>query len=306
MRPRPAPIIGRATNVIQIFCPGGVSHVDMLDYKPELQRRSGKPFDESGKIQFFASKPGDCQGSYWKFRQRGQSGLWVSNLFPKLAECVDDMAFVYSTVSKSAIHGPATFMMNSGFILPGFPAMGSWVTYGLGSETKDLPSFVVLPDSRGVPSGGPANWGAGFLPARRLVERGVRFVQLWCGADNVTPPRPNWDAHENILVNHGKHGPVLDAGAAALIADLKAHGLLDTTLVICCSEFGRHPAAQGKGRDHNPRAFTTRLAGGGIKGGVGYGESDELGFKVVVNPDFCYDIHVYGASPFTTTASIAA
>jgi hypothetical protein len=391
----------KAKAVIQIFCPGGLSHVDTWDYKPELAKRQGKPFDPDGKLQFFASKPGACQQSYWPFRQHGQCGRWMSDLFPKLAQRVDDMAFIHSMQSKSALHGPAMFMANSGFILPGFPSMGAWVTYGLGSASEDLPAFVVLPDPRGLPPGGVINWGAGFLPAihqgttlntdpeqppiadlfpqkdfahlrgaaeqssrdflqtlnrthaaertanteleariaayelaarlqlsapsatdlrgetdatkklyaldhedigpfgrqcllaRRLVERGVRFVQIFCGAENTGAKkiRPNWDSHEDIVRDHGYWGPVLDTGAAALLTDLKSRGLLDSTLVICTSEFGRQPGAQGKGRDHNPGAFTAWMAGGGIQGGSAYGSTDDLGFKAAENPAYCYDLH---------------
>lgn len=391
----------RARAVIQIFCPGGLSHVDSFDYKPELEKRAGKPFDPDGTLQFFASKPGNCQPSYWKFRRHGQCGRWVSDLFPKLAQCVDEMAFVYSMQSKTALHGPGMFMMNSGQIRPGFPCMGSWVTYGLGSESENLPAFVVLPDPRGLPPGGPINWGAGFLPAvhqgtvieaaedkppiadlfpparhglssaseqrcrdfllklnrrheaqrpgdslldariaayelaarlqlsapevtriegeteatrrlymldhedigpfgrqcllaRRLVERGVRFVQIFCGAENTTAKkiRPNWDSHEDVVRDHGYWGPILDAGAGALIKDLKSRGMLDSTLVMGTTEFGRQPASQGgKGRDHNPGAFTAWLAGGGIRGGAAYGSTDDLGFKAVENPIHSYELH---------------
>ncbi len=311
------------------------------------------------------------------------------------------MAFIHSMQSKSALHGPAMFLANSGFILPGFPSMGAWVTYGLGSECENLPAFVVLPDPRGLPPGGVINWGAGFLPAihqgttlntdpekapiddlfppgefaflrgpaeqtsreflqslnrahvaerqenteleariaayelaaklqlsapeatdlggeteatrklyeldhedigpfgrqcllaRRLVERGVRFVQIYCGAENTTQKkiRPNWDSHEDLVRDHGYWGPILDTGAAALLVDLKSRGMLDSTLVICTTEFGRQPAAQGKGRDHNPGAFTAWMAGGGIKGGAAYGSTDELGFKAAENPAYCYDLH---------------
>ncbi len=392
----------KAKAVIQIFCPGGLSHVDTWDYKPELEKRQGKPFDPDGKLQFFASKPGNCQQSWWSFRQHGECGRWISDLFPKLAQRVDDMAFIHSMQSKSALHGPAMFMANSGFILPGFPSMGAWVTYGLGSESEDVPAFVVLPDPRGLPPGGVINWGAGFLPAihqgttlntdpekapiddlfppgefaflrgpaeqssreflqalnrahvaerqenseleariaanelaaklqisapeatdlggeteatrklyaldhddigpfgrqcllaRRLVERGVRFVQIYCGAENTTQKkiRPNWDSHEDLVRDHGYWGPILDTGAAALLVDLKSRGMLDSTLVVCTTEFGRQPAAQGKGkgRDHNPGAFTAWMAGGGIKGGTAYGSTDELGFKAE-NPAYCYDLH---------------
>ncbi len=393
----------KAKAVIQIFCPGGLSQVDTWDYKPELAKRQGKPFDPDGKLQFFASKPGACQGSWWPFRQHGECGRWISDLFPKLAQCVDDMAFIHSMQSKSALHGPAMFMANSGFILPGFPSMGAWVTYGLGSLSDDLPAFVVLPDPRGLPPGGVINWGAGFLPAihqgtvletdaekppiadlfppksfanlrgpseqasrdflqmlnrehaakregnseleariaayelaarlqlsapeatdlhgetestkklynldhedigpfgrqcmlaRRLVERGVRFVQIFCGAENTTQKkiRPNWDSHEDLVRDHGYWGPILDSGAAALLTDLKSRGMLDSTLVICTSEFGRQPAAQGngKGRDHNPGAFTAWMAGGGVKGGSAYGSTDELGFKAAENPAYSYELH---------------
>jgi hypothetical protein len=401
LAPKAAHHPAKAKAVIQIFCPGGLSHVDTWDYKPELAKRQGKPFDPDGKLQFFASKPGACQQSYWPFRQHGQCGRWMSDLFPKLAQRVDDMAFIHSMQSKSALHGPAMFMANSGFILPGFPSMGAWVTYGLGSASEDLPAFVVLPDPRGLPPGGVINWGAGFLPAihqgttlntdpeqppiadlfpqkdfahlrgaaeqssrdflqtlnrahaaerasnteleariaayelaarlqlsapeatdlrgetdatrklyaldhedigsfgrqcllaRRLVERGVRFVQIFCGAENTATKkiRPNWDSHEDIVRDHGYWGPILDTGAAALLTDLKSRGLLDSTLVICTSEFGRQPGAQGKGRDHNPGAFTARMAGGGIQGGSAYGSTDDLGFKAAENPAYCYDLH---------------
>lgn len=393
----------KARAVIQIFCPGGLSHIDTWDYKPVLAKRQGQPFDPDGKLEFFGGKAGNCQGSWWPFRQHGQCGAWISDLFPGLASLADDIAFLKSMQSKSALHGPAMFMANSGFVLPGFPSMGSWVTYGLGSSSADLPAFVVLPDPRGLPPGGVINWGAGFLPAvhqgtafntqaqeapiadlfpsaefgqwrgpaelqgreflgalnrrhaqsradnseleariaayelaarlqlsapevteigqesaatkklyrledaeigpfgrqcllaRRLVERGVRFVQIYCGAENTTARkiRPNWDSHEDLPRDHGYWGAVLDAGASALLRDLKARGLLESTLVICSTEFGRQPAAQGKnkGRDHNPGAFTAWMAGGGIAGGRSYGNTDELGFKAQEHPLYSYDLH---------------
>ena len=401
LSPKPAPHRAKANAVIQIFCPGGLSHLDSWDHKPELAKRQGTPFDTEGKVQFFASKPGNCQQSYWPFRQHGQSGLWMSDLFPQLAQRIDDIAFIHSMQSKSALHGPAMFMANSGFTLPGFPSMGAWVTYGLGTESEDLPAFVVLPDPRGLPPGGVLNWGAGFLPAvhqgtaintdhpqnpipdlfpdatlittpsaghpanrallqtlnrthadaraanteleariaayelaaklqlsapevtdingeseqtkklyaldhseigpfgrqcllaRRFVERGVRFVQIFCGAENTTARkiRPNWDSHEDLVRDHGYWGAILDTGAAALLTDLRARGLLDSTLVICTTEFGRQPAAQGKGRDHNASAFTAWMAGGGIRGGCAYGSTDPLGARAAENPTYCYDLH---------------
>ncbi len=389
----------KAKQVIQIFVSGGMSQIDTFDYKPVLFKRTGKEFEPGGKVELFESIPGTIQPSNWPFQQRGECGRWVSTLFPHLGGCVDDMCFIHSMVSKSNVHGPALFMMNSGFILPGFPSMGSWVTYGLGTENKNLPAFVVLPDPRGFPMNGPINWGAGFLPAtyqgtalatrdsappihnlfprqderlspaaerdtfqflhtlnaeharqrpedselearinsyelaarlqlsapeavdisreseavhrlyglddpvtapagrqclmaRRLIERGVRFVQVWSGALNAGFPRQNWDGHENTVNNHGREAKRFDQPVAALLKDLKAKGLLDETLVICTSEFGRMCCSQGgKGRDHNPFAFTSWMAGGGIKGGTAYGESDEFAYKAVENPVYCYDLH---------------
>ncbi len=387
----------RAKRVVQLFMSGAASQCDMFDYKPELIKRHGEPFDPGEKVELFQSNPGACLKSPWNWRQYGQCGKWMSDLVPELASCVDEMAFVHSMVSKSNVHGPATFMQNTGFVLPGFPSMGAWVSYGLGSENENLPAFVVLPDSRGFAPNGLGNWSAAFLPAmhqgtlvrpnaknpiadlfppkeaafitpqsetagldlleqlnrehlksrvgdsrleariasyelaarlqlsapealdlsqeteatgrlygldqkvtedfgrnclvaRRLLERGVRFVQVWSGADNGFPRR-NWDSHEDIAKDHGDMGASMDRPAAALVKDLRARGLLDDTIVIWTTEFGRMPCAQGKGRDHNPFAFTSWLAGGGIRGGVSYGESDQWSYKAVSNPTYCYDLH---------------
>jgi hypothetical protein len=388
----------KAKRVVQMFMSGAASQCDTFDYKPDLVKLNGQPFDPGEKVELFQSDPGACMASPWAWKQYGQCGKWVSDLVPHLATCVDDMAFVHSMVSKSNVHGPATFMQNSGFVLPGFPAMGAWVSYGLGSMTEDLPTFVVLPDARGFAPNGPGNWSAGFLPAahqgtlirpaaenpiadlfppasakyvtprsesaalallkdlneqhlagresdsrleariasyelaarlqlsapgvldisqeteatrrtygidrkatedfgrncliaRRLLERGVRFVQLWSGADNGFPRR-NWDSHEDIARDHGEMGTSMDQPAAALIKDLKARGMLDDTIVIWTTEFGRMPCSQGgKGRDHNPFTFTSWLAGGGIRGGTSYGASDRWSYKAEVNPVHCYDLH---------------
>jgi hypothetical protein len=387
----------KAKRVVQLFMSGAASQVDTFDYKPELIKRSGQPFDPGEKVELFQSTPGSIMQSPWAWKQHGQSGRWVSGLLPHLAGCADDMAFIYSMIAKSNVHGPATFMQNTGFVLPGFPSMGAWISYGLGGLNDNLPAFVVLPDLRGYPPNGPANWGAGFLPAsnqgtmvkagtqnpifdlyppetrgitkgseadglallnklngehqsahpgdsrlaariasyelaarlqlsapevldltgetaatrklygldekvtedfghrcliaRRLLERGVRFVQVWSGADNGFPRR-NWDSHEDLARDHYDMGTSMDKPAAALIKDLKARGLLEDTIVMWTTEFGRMPCSQGgKGRDHNPSAFTTWLAGGGVKGGTAYGESDEWSYKAVVNPTYCYDLH---------------
>jgi hypothetical protein len=388
----------KAKRVVQLFMSGAASQCDTFDYKPELIRRHGQKFDPGGKVELFQSSPGAVMKSPWGWRQHGESGKWVSDLLPHLAGCVDDIAFLHGMVSKSNVHGPATFLQATGFVLPGFPAMGAWVTYGLGSLNQDLPAFVVLPDSRGFAPNGPANWGAGFLPAstqgtlvrpgartpiydlfppkdapgvspesdrdalavldrmnrehrkgreadtrldarissyelaarlqlsapealdlaresaatralyglddpvtedfgrnclvaRRLLERGVRFVQVWNGADNGFPRR-NWDSHEDLARDHGVLGRSLDRPAAALLKDLKARGLLDDTIVIWTTEFGRMPCSQGgKGRDHNPFTFTSWLAGGGIKGGVTHSKSDEWSYRAAEDPTSNYDLH---------------
>ena len=393
-----APTRPRARRVIQLFMSGAASQCDTFDYKPELAKRHGQKFDPGGKVELFQSDPGPIMKSPWSWKQHGQCGKWVSDLVPYLAECVDDIAFVHSMVGKSNVHGPATFMQNTGFVLPGFPHMGAWISYGLGSLNNNLPTFVVLPDVRGFAPNGPANWSAGFLPAvhqgtmirvgkpnpiydlfppdnarfitresehetqsvlkqlnttyrdirdgdsrldariaayemaaklqlsapevmdisgetaatkelygldhphtedfgarcliaRRLLERGVRFVQVWSGADNGFPRR-NWDSHEDLAKDHLDMARGMDQPAAALIKDLKARGLLDDTIVLWTTEFGRMPCSQGsKRRDHNPFGFTNWLAGGGIKGGVSYGSTDEWSYKAAENPAYCYDIH---------------
>jgi hypothetical protein len=389
--------LAKAKRVVQLFMSGAASQCDMFDYKPELIKRHGKPFDPGEKVELFQSNPGACMKSPWAWTQCGKSGKWMSDLVPQLGSCADEIAFIHSMVSNSNVHGPATFLQNTGFVLPGFPSMGAWISYGLGSMNHDLPSFVVLPDKRGFAPNGPGNWSAGFLPAthqgtmikpsaknpiadlfppedakfitppaekegrqvlaelnrehlvgrevdsrleariasyelaaklqlsapevldvskespatqklygldqaitedfcrnclvaRRLLERGVRFVQVWSGADNGFPRR-NWDSHEDIAKDHGDMGRSMDGPAAALIKDLRARGMLDDTVVIWTTEFGRMPCAQGRGRDHNPFTFTSWVAGGGFKGGVTYGASDEWSYKAVENPTYCYDLH---------------
>ena len=387
----------RARRVVQLFMSGAASQCDTFDYKPELIRKHGQPFDPGGRVELFQSNPGAVMQSPWRWRQYGRCGKWMSDLVPHIASCVDDIAFLPAMVARSNVHGPATFMQNTGFVLPGFPSMGAWISYGLGSLSQNLPAFVVLPDTRGFAPNGPANWSAGFLPAayqgtmvrandpnpifdlfpgpnqyitpqserdglqlleqmnrrhqearpgdsrldariasyelaarlqlsapqvldisgetmatqrlygldraataefgrncliaRRLLERGVRFVQIWSGADNGFPRR-NWDSHEDLARDHGDMGTSMDQPTAALIKDLKRRGLLEDTIVIWTTEFGRMPCSQGsKGRDHNPHAFTSWLAGGGIKGGVTHGASDEWSYRAVEHPTYCYDLH---------------
>jgi hypothetical protein len=387
----------KAKRVVQIFCVGGVSHIDTFDYKPELARQHGKSLVGKGENKGFFGQPGLAMRSPFTFHRHGDSGAWVSSLLPHLAERVDDLAIVHSMIAKSNNHQPATFQMNSGFTLNGFPSMGAWMSYGLGTESENLPAFVVLPDHRGLPAGGSINWTAGFLPAshqgvpfrtdggeavidlstpadvrpqtraagmkllermnrqyaserpgdtnlaarvrsyelaaamqlsvpeavnltgeteatrrlygldrketegfgrncllaRRLLERGVRFVQLWSGGA-FGSPRINWDAHESVIENHTKMAFGMDQPVAALLADLKQRGMLADTLVVWCTEFGRGPATQGinsPGRDHHPDAFTCLLAGAGVRSGVRYGATDEVGYFVVENPVTIYDFH---------------
>jgi hypothetical protein len=390
---------------------GAASQCDTFDYKPRLIRDDGKPWDPGEKVELFQSSPGKTMASPWPWRQYGRCGKWINDCVAPLGDCVDDLAFVHNMVSKSNVHGPATFMQATGFVLPGFPGMGAWVSYGLGSLCDNLPTFVVLPDPRGFPPNGPKNWSSGFLPAehqgtmirpsaanpiadlfppsnpsitheseadmlaaleklnrrheaerpgdsrldarirsyelaakmqlsapevlnlsgepkhvlrmygldsteievrteinekqevqyfgrnclvaRRLLERGVRFVQVWSGADNGFPRR-NWDSHEDIERDHGPLGRGMATGAAALLRDLKQRGMLDDTIVLWTTEFGRMPCSQGrKGRDHNPFVFTNWLAGGGVKGGISVGESDEWSYKPAEpgKATYCYDIH---------------
>ena len=384
----------KAKNVILIFLPGGISHIDTFDYKPDLVKHHGKATKGENTITPFFGKPGAVMKSPWEFRQYGKSGKWVSDLLPHLAQRVDDMTFFHSMVARSNAHGPAIFQMSTGYIFQGFPSVGSWVSYGLGSENQNLPSFVVLPDPRGLPPCGVANWGNGFLPsqhqgvmfgdqknpiadlrapvaptvqaasydllsqlneehlgvhpgedalagrirayemaarmqlsapevtdiagesdatkemyglndpasraygyncllARRLVERGVRCVQLFNGG-HFGAPRINWDGHEDLRANHTRCAATMDKPTAALLADLKQRGMLDDTLVVWTTEFGRLPISEGigeGGRDHNPEGFTAFMAGAGLKPGYSYGRTDELGYKAAENPTTLYDFH---------------
>jgi hypothetical protein len=376
---------------------GGQSHIDTWDYKPQLAKHDGQQLEGLDKnTGFFTDQVGPLMRSPFSFRQYGASGTWASEIMPALAEHVDDMAFVHSCWTESNNHSPALFQMNTGMNRMGFPCVGSWLTYGLGTMNQSLPSFVVMYDTlhRGLPKGHAQNWGAGFLPgvfqgtalnssgepidnlvrpsrltdprqrsqldfvrrlnalhaeqhpgeqelatriesfelayrmqtaapealdvdqepehirrlyglegktcgpfarqclmARRLVERGVRFVQIYSGG---TENEKCWDGHIDIEGNHRQFAAETDIPIAGLLADLKQRGLLDEVLVVCAGEFGRLPVAQKSakpGRDHNPNAFTTWFAGGGTKGGTHYGETDELGHKAVEGRASIHDLH---------------
>ncbi len=387
----------KAKSVIWIFANGGPSQVDTWDYKPELISRDGKSLEGfDAKTGFFPDAVGPLMKSPFNWAQHGQSGTWASDLFPHLSKHVDKMAFIHSCWTQSNNHSPALFMMNTGQTRMGFPSVGSWVTYGLGSVADSLPSFVVMSDplNRGLPKGNANNWGAGFLPsvfqgtwlrpsgepmenlkrasmlsderqraqldllaklnrrglaesaaeseltariesfelayrmqtaapeafdvarepehikslygldqkkcapfaaqclmARRMVERGVRFVQIYSGG---MENQQSWDCHSDLIGNHRGFAQEADQPVAGLLADLEQRGLLNDTLVIWAGEFGRLPISQKgakPGRDHNPHAFTVWLAGGGVKGGFHYGETDEIGHKAVVNKVHVHDFH---------------
>jgi len=382
--------------VIQLFMNGGASQIDTFDYKPELVRLHGQMLGPKEKPEGFTAEVGAVMKSPFEFKQYGQSGRWVSSVFPHQAKWVDEMAFLMAMTTKTNVHGPGSYMMNTGFLLPGFPCMGAWISYALGTLTQDLPTFVVLPDARGLPYNQRANFSAGFLPAkhqgtvinagatppvpdlfadkkypfaankadqdtmtllqkinrlhalehpgdsrleariaagelaarmqlsapeafdlsreseltrrlyglddkvtedfgrrcllaRRLIERGTRIVQVWSGPQGATQ---NWDNHANIEKELPPIAASVDQPIAALLGDLKARGLLDDTLVVWTTEFGRTPFAQnGVGRDHNGGTFVSWMAGAGIKAGGAYGRSDDLGYKAAEGITYCYDFH---------------
>lgn len=389
----------RAKRVIHICATGGFSQVDSFDYKPDLEKFHGKALASDEKPDVFFGKVGLLRKNDWQFQQRGESGLWVSELFPHLAEVADELTVIRSMYAETSNHTPATFQQNSGFRLNGFPVLGSWLSYGLGNETDSLPTYVVVPDARGVPAGGSINWTNGFLPARhqgvvirsqgtpiddlfpaqptrtateedsrellrrlnqrhlaergeddvlqarlksyalaakmqmavpevadldretqsihesygigreptndfgrgcllarRLLERGVRFVQLFAGGAFGTP-RINWDGHEDMVKNHGREAGRIDKPMAGLLKDLRQRGMLEDTLVVFTSEFGRTPFTQsaadvvGPGRDHNQNGFSVWLAGAGLRHGMAYGATDDVGWKAVENRVHWHDFH---------------
>ena len=383
----------RAKSVIFLFMYGGPSQVDTFDPKPALDRWNGKAIPTFRKEDAFnAATKATAMRSPYTFARHGQSGLDICEKFPHLARHADELCVIRSLHADSNNHGPALFQMNSGFVQSGHPSMGSWVTYGLGSENENLPGYVVLTDRNGAPVNGAMNWSNGFMPAtyqgvpfqtagspilylkrpegvtvaqqrrrldlirkwnerysaanpaesalaarvaayelawrmqsqapaavdisretkatrakyglnhktteffgrncllaRRLVERGVRFVQVYSGG-NQGPTA--WDAHGNLKENHDRQCAQTDQPIAALLTDLKQRGLLDTTLVVWGGEFGRLPTHQGSdGRDHNSFGFTMWLAGGGVRGGLAYGATDEFGYAAVENKVHVHDLH---------------
>lgn len=386
LAPKPPHFAAPAKSVIFLYMYGGPSQIDTFDYKPTMYGMD----NQSIKVRTFGRGGHRNEGRIveprWKFRQYGECGKWVSDLFPHLGGCVDDIAFIHSMTADSPIHGSAMLQMNSGRITSGAPALGSWINYGLGSENENLPGFVVMLDGKGGPISGAKNWSSGYMPAtfqgtvvrsrgtpildlarpahmsdsvqrrmldglrefnevheasrmgnselaariasyelaykmqstapeavdlaqeseatlklygldnprteyfgrqclmaRRLVERGVRFVQIYSGGNHNDA---NWDAHGDLVVNHELHAGETDLPIAGLLRDLKQRGLLGQTLIVWGGEFGRQPTAEyaeGTGRDHNAYGFTMWMAGGGVRGGISYGKTDELGAIAVEN-----------------------
>ncbi len=394
-RARPPHYAAKAKNVLVIFCAGACSQLETYDYKPELIKHDGKPF-QGGPPVTFQGPAGNLAKPQYKFKPYGETGKMVSDMIPHMGSLVDDIAFVHTLTSKSNTHGPAENFLSTGFVMDGFPSMGAWTTYALGTENRNLPAFVAIPDPRGVPQSSVNNWGPGFLPAvfqgtpfsstspiqnlnspksiskqsdraardllrtlneqhlqrnpadsslaarissyelaarmqlsipeisdlsseskqtiaaygadspnknkaafakncilsRRLIEKGVRFVQLFNGA-YASAGALNWDGHSDLKNQYDVHGEIMDQPVAALFKDMKQRGLLEETLVVWCTEFGRMPMFQkgARGRDHNPQGFTAWLGGAGIKPGVSYGATDELGFKAVENVLSVHDLH---------------
>lgn len=388
----------QAKRVLQIFCPGGASHIDLWEHKPELIKHHDQPMPGEESLVTFQGKNGNLMKSPWPFAPAGQNGKMLSTLLPNMARHVDDIAFIHSMQSKTNTHGPGCVFMNTGTIFEGFPSAGAWVGYALGSENENLPAYVAIPDIRGEPPNGKANWSNGFLPAqhqavvmaaqqpvrnltlpsgvsaeeekdtrdfvqflnseyaaenpgsselqarinayqlaarmqlsapqvanleaesaaiqklycvddvnplkaayarncllaRRLLEQGVRYVNLYCasrasGVDGLL----NWDAHKTLKADYERHCPIFDEPTAALLTDLKQRGLLDDTLVLWTTEFGRMPTHQAgvTGRDHNPDGFTCWMMGAGVRGGETIGATDDLGRRAAVDPVTVWDLY---------------
>ncbi len=405
----------KAKRIIHIVACGGVSQIDTFDYKPELAKRHGQTLGGDERPDVFFGQVGLLRKNDWEFRQRGESGLWISELLPHIATVADDLTVIRSMWAETSNHTPATFQESTGFRLNGFPTIGAWLSYGLGNDTDNLPTYVVIPDARGLPASGSINWTNGFLPARhqgvvirsrgipmddlqparpidartesasrallrqlndqhlrqtapqglsgmaeeelanlpghdalvarirsyelaakmqlavpevsdlaaetaatqdayglnekatadfgrgcllarRLLERGVRFIQMFSGGA-FGSPRINWDGHEDMRENHAREASRIDQPIATLIRDLKQRGMLDDTLLLFTSEFGRTPFTQsaagvlGAGRDHNQYGFSVWMAGAGVKHGLAFGSTDEIGWRAVEDRVSWHDFH---------------
>ncbi len=395
--PRQTHFEPKARRVLCIFCTGALSHVDTFDYKPELLKRHNMPMPGTDKLVTFQGEQGNLIKPIADFKPRGQSGKMTSDLLPRIGDLADDMCFIHSMTAKSNTHGPAESQMSTGYTLDGFPSMGAWTSYALGSECADMPAFVAIPDPRGGPQIGQRQWASGFLPAvfqgtafnagkpipnlmrpasindatesatrdflrrlndahlaqnpgdtelsariasyelaakmqlaaaelgdmqgeskatrdlygaddadaskagfarncilaRRLLERGVCFVQLFHGSYAMGEGVGNWDGHKAIASQYPGHANILDQPCAGLLRDLKARGLLQDTLVLFVTEFGRMPTFQknANGRDHNPKGFTVWMMGAGVKKGYSHGATDEFGYQAVQDVTTIYDLH---------------
>jgi len=393
--PRSSQFPAKAEQLLIIFCAGAVSHVDSWDYKPDLFRHDGQDPPNAPRVTFMGPV-GKLAKPLWEFKPRGQSGKMVSALFPRLADLADGMCFIHSLTGRNSAHTQAENFLSTGFVFEGYPSVGAWTNYALGSPNEELPAFVAIADPRGRTEAGANNWGSGFLPAafqgtsfsvsqpphnltpppavspqsdaaardllarlndkhlarfpgdmqlaariasyelagrmqasipslldvaqetaqaqaaygtnfpnvtkaayarncilaRRLIERGVRVVQLFNGAAN-NGGQTNWDSHTDLRTKHARHAEIFDQPTAALLSDLRQRGLLERTLVVWCSEFGRMPfmQANGTGRDHNIEGFTCWLMGAGVKAPFSYGATDELGWKATENSATLYDLN---------------
>ena len=388
----------KARRVLQVFCPGAASHMDLWEHKPALEQLHGKPLPGEENLVSFQGKNGPLMKSPWPFAPAGESGKMFSSMLPHMSRHADDIAFIHSMTSKTNTHGPGCIFMNTGHATEGFPSAGAWMSHALGSANDNLPTYVAIPDIRGEPPNGKANWSNGFLPARhqaivlstqqpirnlkrpadvssseeaasrelltflntrharanpgqselsariaayelsgrmqlsapevsdldsesaavhklygtddpnklkaayarncllsrRLLERGVRYVNLYCasrasGVDGLL----NWDAHKTLKSDYERHCPIFDQPTAALLTDLKRSGLLDDTLILWTTEFGRMPTRQEgtEGRDHNPDGFTCWMMGAGVKGGVSYGATDDFGRRAVEDVTTVWDFY---------------
>jgi hypothetical protein len=388
----------QARRVLQIFCPGAASHMDLWEHKPVLEARHGEPLPGEENLVSFQGKNGNLMKSPWPFAPAGECGKRLSTLLPHMARHVDDIAFLHAMTSTTNTHGPGCVFMSTGHAAEGFPSAGAWVSFALGSDNHNLPTYVAIPDIRGEPPNGKANWSHGFLPAqhqaimlsaqqplrnlappasvspaedaavrelvqewnqrfaadhpgesdlharvaayelaarmqlsapevadlsrestatrraygtddanpllaayarncllaRRLLERGVRYVNLYCasrasGVDGLL----NWDAHKTLKSDYERHAPIFDQPTAALLTDLKQRGLLEDTLVLWTTEFGRMPTHQAgtAGRDHNPDGFTCWMMGAGVRGGVSYGATDDFGRRAAIHPTTVWDFY---------------
>lgn len=386
----------RAKHVVFCFMDGGPSHVDSLDYRPLLTKHQGQPIGRHAVSKLSQSSAGRVWfGSPWEFRQRGESGLWVSDLFPNIARCADELCVVKSMVGRQPLHGQQNLLLHTGRVTGGAPSLGSWVSYGLGTENQDLPGYVLL-NNDWIPNGGFENFSAAFLPAthsatvlrakgmpvdniqptdalaiqrrkltllrdqdsdfaanqsdsgpveaairnyetafrmqaavplladvaqetaatqqrygvdssndyqryyglqclraRRLVEAGVRFIEITCPLTHAN--NSPWDQHGQIRKHHSENAMITDQAVAALIEDLKQRGLLDETIVLWGGEMGRTPHTpainENCGRDHHVNGYSIFLAGGGFRGGFAFGATDDFGNAVAENPLEIHDIH---------------